>query len=166
MHSSSSAPAQPSHVVAPEDRVPTVQKAAYGLGTTNDMWGNWLYPSMVWPVFNIFLHVSPALVSMALMINRLADAVSDPFYGWLSDNTRSRFGRRRPFILIGSILSGLTLPALFFVSPSWSETTLFVYMLISSGVYITIVSCFNMPFQSLGNELTPDYHERTSVFAY
>jgi GPH family glycoside/pentoside/hexuronide:cation symporter len=152
--------------VEKRDRVPVAQKVAYGLGTVNDMWGNWLYPAMVWPVFNIFLHVNPALVSLALMVNRLVDALSDPFFGWWSDNTRTRFGRRRPFILIGSILAGLCLPMLFMVSPDWSEKTIFIYMLVSSGIYITIVSSFNMPYQSLGNELTPDYNERTSVFAY
>ena len=155
-----------SRVVAQQDRVPLGQKIAYGLGTTNDMWGNWLYPGMAWPVFNMFLHVSPSLVSIALMVNRLIDAVSDPFFGWLSDNTRSRWGRRRPYILVGSILSGLCLPLLFFVSPGWSERTYFWFMIISSGIFITIVSSFNMPFQSLGNELTPDYHERTNVFAF
>jgi GPH family glycoside/pentoside/hexuronide:cation symporter len=163
---STETPEKASVTVAPEDKVPVVQKAAYGLGTVNDMWGNWLYPSMVWPVFNIFLHVNPALVSLALMINRLVDALSDPFFGWWSDNTRTRFGRRRPFILVGSILAGLSLPMLFMASPDWSEKTIFIYMLISSGIFITIVSSFNMPYQSLGNELTPDYNERTSVFAF
>ena len=153
-------------LVAPEDRVPIRQKIAYGLGTANDMWGNWLYPTMVWPVFNMFLHVSPVLVSTALMVNRLIDAASDPFFGWISDNTRSRFGRRRPYILIGSILAGITLPMLMMVSPNWAENTLFIYMLISSAIYITITSSFNMPYQSLGNELTPDYTERTILFAY
>ncbi len=152
--------------VSSADRVPVRQKIAYGLGTANDMWGNWLYPTMVWPVFNMFLHVSPVLVSTALMINRLIDAASDPFFGWLSDNTRTRWGRRRPFILIGSILAGIFLPILFMVSPLWSEHALFWFMLVSSAFYITIVSSFNMPYQSLGNELTPDYTERTSVFAY
>ena len=75
--------------------VPTGEKIAYGLGSTNDLWGNWLYPTLAWPVFNIFLHVSPQLVSIALMINRLVDGFTDPLFGWLSDNTRSRWGRRR-----------------------------------------------------------------------
>ncbi len=156
-----------SHVpIAPEDKVPVPQKIAYGLGAANDMWGNWMYPNVVWPVFNIFLQVNPALVSLALMINRLVDLCSDPFFGWWSDNTRTRWGRRRPFILVGSILAGLGFPMLFMVSPDWSERSIFLYMIISSGIYITIVSSFNMPYQSLGNELTPDYNERTNVFAY
>jgi GPH family glycoside/pentoside/hexuronide:cation symporter len=161
----SESPPQSSKVAA-ADRVPTKQKIAYGLGTVNDMWGSWLYPTMVWPVFNIFLHVSPTLVSLALMINRLVDAISDPFFGWLSDNTRTKYGRRRPYILVGSILAGLSLPMLFWVGRDWTEMQYFWYMVISSGVYITIVSCFNMPYQSLGNELTPDYHERTMLFSF
>ncbi len=158
--------------IASADRVPLVQKLAYGLGTTLDMWGNWLFPSLVWVAYNIYLGVPPWLISTALMINRLADAVSDPFFGWLSDNTRSRWGRRRPYILIGSVLAGICLPCLVWVSPGWGSTTLFGheisnyfwYMVVSSSLYITIVSCFNVPWQSLGAELTPDLHERTSVF--
>ncbi len=153
-------------VIAPEDRVPVPQKIIYGLGTANDIWGNWLFPSMAFPVFNIFLHVSPHLVSTALLINRLVDALTDPLFGWLSDNARTRWGRRRPFILVGSILAGLMLPMLFMISPGWSEMGYFWFMVISSSMMICIVSSFNMPFQSLGNELTPDYNERTSVFSY
>jgi len=148
-----------------EDRVPIAQKIAYGLGTANEMWGSWLYPSIVWPVFNIFLKVSPALVSTALMCNRLADVFADPFFGWWSDNTRSRFGRRRPFILIGSILAGLLLPALMLVQTGWSEKAYFWYMTFSSAFYICVVASFSIAWNSLGNELTPDYNERTSVFS-
>jgi GPH family glycoside/pentoside/hexuronide:cation symporter len=157
---------EPEASSAPEDRVPLGQKIAYGLGTTNDMWGNWLYPGMVWPVFNMFLLVSPGLVSTAVMANRLIDAVADPIFGWMSDNTRSRWGRRRPYILFGSILSGLLLPTLFLVGRGWSEHAYFWYMLISSSIYIVVVSSFNMAYQSLGMELTPDYRERTQVYAF
>jgi len=164
------APSTPAADVVPDatatqDRVPLAQKIAYGLGTTNEMWGSWLYPSLVWPVYNIFLHVSPTLVSIALMCNRLADVFADPLFGWWSDNTRSRFGRRRPFILVGSILAGLLLPALVFVSPGWSEKAYFWYMAFSSAFYICVVASFSIAWNSLGNELTPDYHERTSVFS-
>jgi GPH family glycoside/pentoside/hexuronide:cation symporter len=167
MQDSSSTPGASSQPTASAaaDKVPTAQKIAYGLGTSNEMWGSWLYPSLVWPVFNIFLHVSPALVSVALMCNRLADVFADPFFGWWSDNTRTRFGRRRPFILVGAILAGLLLPALVFVQPGWSERSYFWYMAVSSAVYICVVASFSIPWNSLGNELTPDYHERTALFS-
>jgi glycoside/pentoside/hexuronide:cation symporter, GPH family len=150
----------------PEDRVPARTKIAYGLGGSIDMWGHWLYPNLAYPVFNIFLGLSPQLVGLALMLIRIVDAISDPFFGWLSDNTRTRFGRRRPFIFVGALFSGLGLPLLFFVPSGWTGDVLFWWMLLSSLLYIPFVSCFNMPFQSLGNELTPDYHERTSVMSF
>lgn len=150
----------------PGDKVPVPQKIAYGLGSTNDVWGNWLYSSMVYPVFNIFLMVSPVLVGWVMMITRLVDAVSDPFFGWLSDNTRSKWGRRRPYILVGSILAGLAFPLLFTVGRDWGENAYFWYMIVSFGLVLTVVSVFNMPYQSLGAELTPGYNERTSVYSY
>jgi GPH family glycoside/pentoside/hexuronide:cation symporter len=100
------------------------------------------------------------------MLIRIVDAISDPFFGWLSDNTRTRFGRRRPYIFVGALFAGLGLPLLFFVPSGWTGDVLFWWMLLSSLLYIPFVSCFNMPFQSLGNELTPDYHERTSVMSF
>ncbi|MDP9000997.1 MAG: MFS transporter [Myxococcota bacterium] len=147
------------------DKVPIGQKLGYGLGSLLDMWGHWLYPTLAYQVFNIFLGVSPAVVARALFISRLFDAASDPIFGWLSDNTRTRFGRRRPYILLGSILAGIGLPMLFFIAPGWSEMGYFWFMVGSSAIFVPVMSCFNMPYQSLGAELTPDYHERTSVFA-
>src|SRR3954447_22796166 len=85
-----------SQATRPEDKVPVPQKLAYGLGTLHDMWGHWLYPNIGFQVFNIFLGVAPWLIGLALFVNRLFNAISDPLFGWLSDNTRSRWGRRRP----------------------------------------------------------------------
>ena len=152
MKDDASAPQQ-SHQTAPEDRVPARTKIANGLGGSIDMWGHWLYPNLAYPVFNIFLGLSPQLVGTALMMIRIVDALSDPFFGWLSDNARTRLGRRRPFILVGSVFAGIGLPLLFFVPSTWSGDKLFWWMLGSSLVYIPFVSCFNMPYQSLGNEL-------------
>ncbi|HVW21495.1 MAG TPA: MFS transporter [Opitutaceae bacterium] len=158
-----SAPIAPT---APEDRVPKVQKLGYGLGTFLDMWGHWLYPTLANQVFNIGLGVSPALVSSAIMLNRVFDAFSDPLFGWWSDNTRTRWGRRRPFMLVGSVVAGACLPLLFWVHPGWSQMHYFWFMVLTSAVYIPVMSCFFMPYVSLGAEMTPDYHERTSVMSY
>jgi glycoside/pentoside/hexuronide:cation symporter, GPH family len=157
-----------------EDKVPVSQKIGFGLGIWIDQWGHWHYPNFAGLVFNIFLGVSPVLVGLAVVLNRVFDAVSDPVFGWLSDNTRSRFGRRRPYMLVGAILAGLGLPIVVAVSPGWGSSHIlghevpyyFWFMLASSAIYLPLVSCFNMPYQSLGYELTPDYHERTSVFSY
>jgi GPH family glycoside/pentoside/hexuronide:cation symporter len=168
---SKSAHSQPTQ---PGDKVPVRQKIGYGLGVWIDMWGHWHYPNFAGLVFNIFLGVNPLLVGIAVVLNRTFDAISDPLFGWLSDNTRSRFGRRRPYMLVGAVVAGLGLPLVVAVSPGWGSTHLFGhaipyyfwFMLGSSAIYLPLVSCFNMPYQSLGYEMTPDYHERTSVFSY
>ncbi len=154
------------------DRLPIFTKLAYSLGTAVDMWGLWLYPAVAFAVFNMYLGVEPWLVGLALTLIRIWDALIDPIVGWLSDNLRSKWGRRRPFILIAGILSGLCLPILFLVSPSWADmkflnvSVVFWYMIGSTMLYYPIVSAFTVPYYSLGAEMTPDYHERTSIMSY
>jgi GPH family glycoside/pentoside/hexuronide:cation symporter len=154
------------------DRLPRTTKIAYSLGTAVDMWGVWLYPAVAFAVFNLYLGIQPWLVGLAVTLIRIWDAITDPIAGWLSDNLRSKYGRRRPFILIAGILSGLLLPILFLVSPSWVQlkflgvSVVFWYMMASTFVYIPIISAFNVPYYSLGAEMSPDYEERTSVMSY
>ncbi|MCX7983734.1 MAG: MFS transporter [Bacteroidetes bacterium] len=154
------------------DKLPVFTKIIYGLGTALDMWGFWLYPAVAYAVFNIYLGVEPWLVGLALTLIRIYDAIADPIVGWISDNIRSKHGRRRPFILLAGILSGLGLPLLFLVSPDWVNvkflgvTVIFWYMLGTSLFYIPLMTSFSIPYHSLGVELTPDYDERTSVMTY
>jgi GPH family glycoside/pentoside/hexuronide:cation symporter len=129
------------------------------------MWGHWLYPGLALTVFNIFLHVSPGLVSTVQAVKVGLDAASDALFGWVSDNTRSRFGRRRPYILVGGVLAGVGLPLLFAVGRGWTENQYFIFMLVSTLLYVPVMSCFNMPWVSLGAEMTPGYHERTTLMA-
>lgn len=148
------------------DKVPLAQKFGMGLGSVHDMWGHWLYVGMAYQVFNIYLGVSPAWIGRALLVKLCFEAVWDSVFGWWSDNTRTRFGRRRPFILVGSVLSGLALPVLFAAQPGWSEVSYFWFMVGTLAIFVPIMSCFYMPFQSIAAELTPDYHERTSLAAF
>jgi glycoside/pentoside/hexuronide:cation symporter, GPH family len=158
--------------IGKRDRIPILTKVSYGLGSSLDMWGLWLYPAVAFAVFNIYLGVEPWLVGLALTIIRIYDAIADPICGWLSDNFRSKYGRRRPFILIAGIISGLGLPFLFAVSPSWTDvnflglSVFFWYMIISSLIFIPIISAFSVPYNSLGAELSPDYEERTFIMTY
>ena len=147
------------------DRVPLSQKVGWGMGSFLDMWGHWLYPSLAFHVFNVFLGVAPGLISTVQMVKVGIDAAADAIFGWVSDNTRTRFGRRRPFILVGGVLAGIGLPLMFAVGHGWSDTEYFVFMLVTTILFVPVMSCFNMPWVSLGSEMTPDYHERTNVMS-
>lgn len=153
----------PALPAAVSDRVPMRQKVGYGLGAFIDMFGHWLYPGLAFPVFISFLGMAPGLYSTVQMVKVGVDAASDAIFGWISDNTRTRFGRRRPFILVGGVLAGLGLPLMFAVGRGWTDMEYFTFMLVSTLIYVPVMSCFNMPWVSLGSEMTPDYHERTNV---
>ena len=149
-----------------EGRVSFLAKLAYAMGGTTDIFGHWLYNALANPVFVTFRGLSPTAVSGAVGAARMADAFADPLFGWISDNARTRFGRRRPFILLGSLLAGLALPFLFAAPAGFSQRQLLWFMVISATLNAVFLSSSNMPHQSLGFELTPSYHERTSIMAW
>ncbi len=115
------------------------------------------------PVFNLTLGVSPVLVGAAIALPRLWDAVMDPWIGHVSDNCQSRWGRRRPFILIGAILTGLCAAGIWYFPDGRSPTFYFWWLAIGSLLLATAYSIFVVPYGALGLELTRDYHERTRL---
>jgi GPH family glycoside/pentoside/hexuronide:cation symporter len=117
------------------------------------------------PIYNIELGVDPIWVGMALMIPRIFDALTDPLMGNISDNTRSRWGRRRPWILVGALFSALLLPLLWlppFSDPLW----IVIYFGVISTLYSLTYTMFVVPYTALGFELTQDYDERTRVMSW
>ena len=153
---------------APErlDRVVFTTKFSYAIGGTTEILGHWVYGNLANHVFVTYFGLTPTWVNIALGIARLIGAFTDPLVGWVSDNTGSRWGRRRPFILAGSTICGLALPCLFMVPGSFDHQHIFWFMIVSSTLYAPILSVYDMSYQSLGAELTPSYHERTSVMAW
>jgi glycoside/pentoside/hexuronide:cation symporter, GPH family len=149
-----------------ETALPLPTKLAYAMGGSTDIFGHWLYNGLKDPVYNVFLGLAPTQVSIVRGTTLLVDACAGLLFGWLSDNTRSRWGRRRPYILVGSILSGLGLPVLFMARPDWSADQIFLFMIITATLYAPVIASYNTPYQSLGAELTPEYNERTSVMSY
>jgi GPH family glycoside/pentoside/hexuronide:cation symporter len=108
--------------------------------------------------------INIAVMGYILLAVRLFDAVSDPLIGVLSDRTRTRFGRRRPYILLGGICVALTMFLLFTPpdDPGANHTVWFGVWIFALFLCWTAVT---VPFESLGPELTFDYDERTSLFA-
>lgn len=146
------------------DRVPLPQKMAYGMGVVSDHYANVCLSIFFMAFFKDFMGVSAALIGAAMMTARIWDAFTDPMVGVLSDKSKSRFGRRKPFIFVGSILTGLFFPMIWMARESWGQTGIVVYLFCALLMFYTFYSIFSVPYESLGAELTPDYKERTNIF--
>jgi GPH family glycoside/pentoside/hexuronide:cation symporter len=147
-------------------KVPVLGKIAFGIGgMCNDFMGNTILV-LTLPIFSIALGLNAALVGIAISIPRLWDAVTDPVMGNISDNTRSRFGRRRPYIFAGSFIGGLLFMLIWQVSPEWSEMQLFAYFVAMAILFYTAYTVFIVPYNGLASELTMDVDDRTRVMAY
>ena len=94
------------YATAPEDRIPLKQKSAYAVGMFVNNLQAAALPAMV-VILNLGLGMDPVLVGLIGAIPRVFDAVSDPMLGYISDHSRTRWGRRRPFIFVGALLAGL-----------------------------------------------------------
>ena len=110
--------------------------------------------------------MNPIAVGAVLTVMRIWDAVTDPLMGWISDNHRSRFGRRRPFIFAGALLAALTFPLVWLARPAWNENSLFVYFILTSLLYCSASTIFSIPYFSLGLERPSEYHEKTRLWSF
>jgi methanogenic corrinoid protein MtbC1 len=110
--------------------------------------------------------LSPVAAGSVLAIGRIWDAVNDPFIGYLSDKTRTRWGRRYPWIVLGAIPFGLTF-FLTWIVPGWeSDTARFWYYVVMSLLFQVFYTVVNLPYTTLTAELTKDYDERTELTAF
>jgi len=146
-------------------KVPLLQKSAFGAGhlVLN------LLPGAL-GVFMFFLltafGMNPFLAGLLGGLPRIFDALTDPIMGFISDNTKSDWGRRRPYIFVGAILSGLFFILLWQLDETNSQTYNFWYFLIMSMVFLVGNTMFETPLIGLGYEMTSDYNERTRLMAF
>ncbi len=146
----------------PEDRISLLHKIIYGFGAfVNNLLAAAIGGMVI--VLNLGLGMNPALVGLLGALPRLTDALTDPLMGYISDNTRSRWGRRRPYIFVGAIMSGVIFALLWQLPEGRSENYYFWYFLIGSLIFYLGYTIFATPWVALGYELTPDYHERTRL---
>lgn len=147
-----------------KDLVPLGQKLAFGAGSL----ANQLFPAAVGAYMGIVVIIfgmDPYLAGILSAIPRFLDAIIDPIMGYISDNTRSRWGRRKPYIFIGSIISGILFVFMWQLFIENSQTFNFYYILIISIFFYIGLTIFAAPLIGLGYEMTPDYNERTRLMA-
>ncbi|MDQ8194166.1 MFS transporter [Coraliomargarita sp. SDUM461004] len=148
------------------DRIPIIEKLSFGLRAFAQQLGNNGMNMFAFPAYGIILGLDPAVIGLVFALMRLYDGVTDPLVGWLSDNTRSRWGRRRPWIFVGAIMGGLMFMLLWQARPDWSETAKTIYFIGFSLLFYTGFTMVTVPTDALAWELTPDYAERTRLMTW
>ena len=141
-------------------------KIIYGAGDL----GFSLTTTIIGAFFLLFLtdvvHIRPAYAGIAIFTGRMWDWVNDPIIGHISDRTRSRWGRRRPFLLFGALPFALAFVMMWYRPPFESDLALVAYYAIAYVVFDTAATFVYMPYFALTPELTADYDERTSLTSY
>ena len=164
------------HKTSKEDKIGFSQLAAYGAGGIIPIALFNVAGMLVGLMGNISLGLNAFWLGVILIIPRLWDAVSDPLIGHISDNTRTRWGRRRPFLLIGGILVAVTfvlmwwipkgdMVRLWFPSDAGFQWFQLSYILFTLLLFYTACTIFEIPHGALGMEMTTDSHERTRLFS-
>lgn len=145
-------------------KVPFGQKLAFGLG----MLANQLFPAML-GIFIVILIDKLGfpgwMVSVIYFIPKLFDAITDPIMGFITDNTKSKWGRRRQYVIIGAIITGISFAFMWQLYATNSVNYNFYYFIFFSLAFYLGITIFSVPFVAMGYEMSDDFHERTSIMA-
>jgi sugar (glycoside-pentoside-hexuronide) transporter len=139
------------------------RKLGYGLG---DIYGggSGVVISFYYLIFlTDVVRLNPALAGTVILISKVYDAITDPFEGLIADRTRTRLGRRRPYLLAGIPLVFLSFLALFYPVDFDQEMQRFIFVIFSYLFFSTVVSIVMLNYNALQAEMTLDYDERTSL---
>jgi glycoside/pentoside/hexuronide:cation symporter, GPH family len=148
----------------PAHKVSFGHKVAFGLG----MLANQMFPAAL-GIFMVVLVQDMGFPTwmwgILFFLPRAYDAIIDPIMGFISDNTRSKWGRRRQYVFIGAIMLGVGFIAMWQLHRADGLTYNFLYFLFWSLVFFTGLTVFSIPYVAMGYEMSDDFHERTSIMA-
>ena len=145
-------------------KVPMSQKIAFGFG----MLANQMFPAAL-GVFIIVLvqdlGFAALLWGIIQFAPRIFDAITDPIMGFISDNTKSKWGRRRQYVFIGGIIMGIAYIAMWQLYEDDGVFYNFIYFFSWSLVFYLGLTIFSVPYVAMGYEISDDFHERTQIMA-
>ena len=151
---------------ARDGRLTFSTKLYQGIGAIPDTVKNWSFNVFTLLFYNQVLGMDAFFVSIALAIAIVFDAITDPLVATLSDNLKTRWGRRHPLMLTASLPLGAALFAVFVPPEGLSDVGLFVWLLVFTVLTRGLMTLYFVPWAAIAAELSDDYHERTSVMAY
>jgi glycoside/pentoside/hexuronide:cation symporter, GPH family len=140
-------------------------KIFYGIGDIGNAVVNSAIQFFLMKFYTDGALILPSLAGNALLIGKLWDAINDPLFGWLTDRTKSRFGKRRVFMIFGAIPLGISIALLWFV-PTSARLATFAWIAFTFIIFDTLWTLTNVPYYALTSELTDDYDERSSLTTY
>lgn len=145
------------------EKVPFISKLAYGFGDVGCNF-SWMFVSNFLMIFytDVF-GISMAAVSGLMLFSRVWDAINDPIVGGLTDKTKSKWGRYRPWLLIASPITALLLILTFWAHPDWSQSAKIMYMTITYCLLVLGYTCVNIPYGTLCGAMTQDIDERAKI---
>lgn len=143
--------------------VPRGELVAYSVSEIPHTVAGGVMTNLANPIMVVTLGLSPSSVGMVLMLRGLWDAITDPLMGYITDNSKSRFGRRRPFILLGGVLMAFALMAAWWFPTDRGEMTMLVVYGVGLILFATAQTIFSVPYGALGFELSGTYNGRTRV---
>jgi GPH family glycoside/pentoside/hexuronide:cation symporter len=145
-------------------KVPFGQKVAFGVG----MLANQMFPA----VLGIFMVVLVQdlgfpgwMWGVIYFFPRIFDSVTDPIMGYISDNTKSKWGRRRQYVFLGAIIMGIAFIIMWQLYRGDGVNYNFTYFLLWSFVFYLGLTIFSVPYVAMGYEMSNDFHERTNIMA-
>ena len=150
--------------LASSTKVPMGQKIAFGIG----MFANQMFPAIM-GIFMVVLVQDLGfpgwMWGVIFFAPRIFDSITDPIMGFISDNTKSKWGRRRQYVLIGGIVMGITYILMWQLFKENSLTFNFWYFFLLSLVFYLGLTLFSVPYVAMGYEMSDDFHERTNIMA-
>lgn len=141
-------------------------KLAFGTGQVAEGIKTTVFNTFALFYYNQIIGISATLTALALGIAVFVDAITDPAAGYLSDRTRSRWGRRHPWMLSSALPMGICLFVLFNPPAEMSDTFYFIWLVISAVLLRLCLTLYYIPHQALGAEMAHDYIDRSRVFSY
>ena len=149
-----------------EGKVPISTKTYQGFGGLVNSHKDFAFNTFLLLYYSQILGLSASLVSIVIAISLIIDAISDPIVGSISDNYKSKRGRRHPFMIRAAVPFGIVLGLLFAPPPGLGEAGLFAWLLFFTVSARLAFTFFYVPWSAIGAEFSQDYVERTSIMTF